>query len=480
MERLLNYIDGKFVLPVGGGFLDNYNPATGRVYSQVADSESKDVEMAIEAARMAFPGWKGLSRKERADHLRRLAQGIENHLEELALAESQDNGKPLKLAREVDIPRCVLNFRYFADEIEDFTSESFDDRGQGQNVVHYSPLGVVTCISPWNLPLYLLTWKIAPALAAGNTVVAKPSEVTPRTAFLFSKICQEVGFPNGVLNIVHGLGPKLGPTLCTHPAVRAVSFTGSTKTGREINKMAAPHFKKVSLEMGGKNPTIIFADSDLEKALETTVRGAFSNQGQICLCGSRIFIEKKIYNEFKYRLIEKVKALKVGNPLVQETNLGALVSREHLAKVQACVDRAKTEGGAILVGGERVRVSGENSEGYFFAPTLIENLSPFCATNQEEIFGPVATLMPFESEEEVIEWSNSTAYGLSASLWLRDLEKAQRMAQRIDSGIVWINAWMLRDLRTPFGGMKESGVGREGGKYSLRFFSEMKNICVQK
>ena len=478
MDRILNLINGQLVPPIGGSYLDNYNPATGKKYSLVPASKENDVAMAIEAAQKSFPAWKRLTKKERANYLRLLASGIESRMDEFALAECLDSGKPLKLARQVDIPRSVLNLRYFADELEKFDEEAYSDIGSGENVVHYSPLGVVTCISPWNLPLYLLTWKIAPALAAGNTVVAKPSEVTPMTAYLFSQVCQEIKLPAGVLNIIHGKGPDVGPTLCTHPLIKAVSFTGSTRTGKEIIKLSAPLLKKVSLEMGGKNPTIVFADCDLDKAVSTSVRAAFTNQGQICLCGSRLFVEKNIYQQFKEKFLEKVRELKVGNPLEESSNLGALVSKEHFEKVQGCVERAKSEGGVILHGGTRVLLDNEMSEGYFYPPTVIENLSPYCSTNQEEIFGPVVALMSFETEEEVIEWSNSTNYGLSASIWTLDLAKAKRVACQIDSGVVWINTWMLRDLRTPFGGVKESGLGREGGKYSLRFFSEMKNICT--
>lgn len=472
MEKILNYIGGEIVPPLDGKFLENTNPATGKVYSYVPDSKSEDVAMAVKAAKKAFPSWSALSAEERSVYLRKIAGLITRDLEKLALAETIDNGKPISVSRSVDIPRSAENFSFFADHILEFKGESFDDRGKGLNTVHYSPVGVVGCISPWNLPLYLFTWKVAPALAAGCTVVAKPSEVTPMTAFLLGKLCQEAGLPPGVLNIVHGLGQHVGSALSKDAEIRAISFTGSTVTGKLIARDAAETMKRLHLEMGGKNANIIFADCDFEKALETTVRSSFANQGQICLCGSRIFVERPIYEKFRNALVEKVKALKQGDPTLPETQQGAVVSRVHFEKVMKGIERAKAEGGEILTGGKSV-----GSEGYFIAPTLIGGLTHLCATNQDEIFGPVATIAPFDTEDEVVEWANSTQYGLAGSIWSRDEKKAERTALRIDSGIVWINTWMMRDLRTPFGGMKESGRGREGGKYILEFFSNVKNIC---
>lgn len=478
MKKLLNFIDGKFCEPLSKKYLDNFNPATGEVYSLVPNSESADVLLALDAAEKAFPSWSALNADHRADYLRKIAAQIRQRLPELVLAESIDNGKPVSVSKAVDIPRSARNLDFFADALTQFHGESFRSDVNHLNIVDYSPLGVVSCISPWNLPLYLFTWKIAPALAAGNTVVAKPSELTPMTAFLFSEICSEVGLPPGVLNIIHGLGTSVGETLTTDRRVKAISFTGSTATGRIIAQKAAMTFKKVSLEMGGKNANIIFADADFEKALETTVRSSFANQGQICLCGSRIFVQKSIYEKFKSALVEKTLALKWGDPMSEQTQQGALVSSAHRDKVLSFIHKAEESGARRLTGQQASQLPASLRNGYFIPPTLLEGLSSEHEVNQEEIFGPVATLIPFESEEEVLRMANSTRYGLATSLWTRDLNRAHRMAQKIESGIVWVNTWMFRDLRTPFGGMKESGVGREGGLEALKFFSEVKNICL--
>jgi aminomuconate-semialdehyde/2-hydroxymuconate-6-semialdehyde dehydrogenase len=411
--------------------------------------------------------------------LRRLARLIERDLEKLARAETVDAGKPLSVSRSVDIPRAVQNFDFFADAATQFGSEAHATGEVALNYTLRQPLGAVACISPWNLPLYLLTWKIAPALAAGNCVVAKPSEVTPLTASMLGELCSEAGLPPGVLNIVQGLGPRAGAPLCAHREVKAISFTGSTRVGGEIAREAAGSFKKVSLEMGGKNPTLIFADADLPVAIPETVRAAFSNTGQICLCGSRILIERSIYPRVRDELVALVSALRVGDPLEPSTEQGALVSRQHFDKVLGCLEVARQEGGRILCGGGRARVEGRCASGFFVQPTLIEGLGPSCRTNQEEIFGPVATLLPFDSTEEAVQLANSTRYGLSASLWTRDLSRGHRVSAQLHCGIVWVNCWMLRDLRTPFGGVKDSGVGREGGMEALRFFTEPKNVCVK-
>lgn len=473
METILNYIGGANIPAQDGEFLDNINPATGKVYSKVPSSKARDVELAVSAAKKAFPLWSALPASERSKYLLRISELILKNLDALAMAETIDNGKPISVSKSVDIPRSAENFSFFAEAIKELRPEVFSDLGKGRNTVHYSPVGVVGCISPWNLPLYLFTWKIAPALASGCTVVAKPSEVTPMTAYLLGKICQEAGLPAGVLNIVHGLGQHVGSALSKNPDIKAISFTGSTVTGKLIAQDAAATMKRLHLEMGGKNANIIFADCDFEKTLETTVRSSFANQGQICLCGSRIFVERPIYEKFRNALVEKVKSLKQGDPTLAETQQGAVVSKTHFEKVMKCIARAQDEGGKILTGGHEVKIN----DGYFIAPTLIEGLSFNCATNLEEIFGPVATIMPFDTEAEVIDWANSTQYGLAGSIWSKDETKAERVALKIDSGIIWINTWMLRDLRTPFGGMKESGRGREGGKYILEFFSNMKNIC---
>lgn len=479
MEKILNYINGELVEPAGKNYLENFNPAEGKPYSLVPDSDTTDVQQAVNSARNAFDSWSTMPAEKRAAILLRIADFIDRDLDKLALAESNDQGKPLRLARSVDIPRASLNMRFFATGAIHFASEAYITGNEAVNYTLRMPVGVAGCISPWNLPLYLFTWKIAPALAAGCTVVAKPSELTPMTAFLFSRLCREAGLPNGVLNIVHGLGNKAGQAIVEHPDVVAISFTGGTATGKKIAATAAPMFKKLSLELGGKNPNMVFADCDFEKAVRTSVQAAFSNQGEICLCGSRIFVERKIFERFTEAFIQQTKELTVGDPLDDKTRIGALISEAHMKKVLGYIDLAKQEGGSILTGGNRVRVSGRCAEGYFIEPTVITGLNERCRTNQEEIFGPVVTLMPFDTEEEVIQYANSTPYGLSATIWTENLTRAHRVAVQIKSGIIWINCWLFRDLRTPFGGMKQSGVGREGGWEALRFFTEAKNVCVK-
>ena len=479
MEKIKNYINGELVEPSSGKYIDNYNPASGKVYSLVPDSKENDINTAVLAAKNAFQSWSKTSKKYRSDLLMRLASRIEDYSEELIIAESRDNGKPESLARLVDIPRASENFRFFATAILHFSSELHDMDGKALNYTLREPIGVAACISPWNLPLYLLTWKIAPALAAGNTVVAKPSEVTPMSAYILSKICAEIDFPPGVLNIVHGLGSKIGDSLTGHEDTPIVSFTGGTQTGRHIAGIASPMFKKISLELGGKNPNIVFADANFDKAVSMAVKAGFSNQGQICLCGSRLFIEDGIYEKFKKALIEKVSKLKVGDPQDNDVDLGAVVSKEHMNKVLSKITLAKKLGGNILIGGNRKLIEGDLSNGYYIEPTIIENLPFDCEVNQEEIFGPVLTLIPFKGEEEVVSMANSTKYGLSASIFTENLSKGHRVAAAVKSGVVWINTWLLRDLRIPFGGMKQSGVGREGGFKSLQFFTEPKNVCVK-
>jgi aminomuconate-semialdehyde/2-hydroxymuconate-6-semialdehyde dehydrogenase len=479
MKKILNYIDGEHVEANSKKWIDNYDPSVGKVYSLIPDSDEKDVEMAQLSAQAAFPKWSSTSINERSSIIQKLASLIESKSDELALAESEDNGKPLSLAKKIDIPRASSNMSFFSTAILHESSQSYQTNKEVINYTLKKPIGVVGCISPWNLPLYLFTWKIAPALAAGNTVVAKPSEVTPMTAYLFSEICKEAGLPNGVLNIVHGYGPKVGSAITKHPNIKAISFTGGTNTGKEIAKIAAPMFKKLSLELGGKNPNIIFEDCDLEKAVSTSLLSSFSNQGQICLCGSRIFVQRGIYNKFKERFIKKVNQLRIGDPLSPSTNIGALVSKQHLEKVLSYIEIAKEEGGKIIAGGNKVSIEGRCKGGYFLEPTVIEGLAYDCRTNQEEIFGPVVSLMPFDEEEEVVKYANSTIYGLSSTVWTSDINRANRMSENLQSGIVWINCWLVRDLRTPFGGMKKSGVGREGGFYALNFFTEATNVCVK-
>lgn len=477
--HLENFVGGNFIGPLSGRFIDNVNPATGAVYGQIPDSNEKDIEVAVAAAKKAFPAWSILPVEQKFRILNRIAELIEANLEELALAETNDNGKPLWLSKEVDIPRASSNFRFFATGIMHFAAESHQMEDKAVNYTLRQPIGIVGCISPWNLPLYLFTWKIVPALAAGNCVIAKPSEVTPVTAFLLGRICKEAGLPDGVLNIVHGTGPNCGEAIVKHPDIKAISFTGSTKAGERIASIAAPMFKKLSLELGGKNPNIIFDDCNWERMITETIRSSFGNMGQICLCGSRILLERSAYEKFKAIFIPIIQKLKVGDPLEAGSKQGALVSKVHFEKVLNCIAIAKEEGGTILCGGNIVKPGGRCADGYFIEPTIIEGLDQNCRTNQEEIFGPVVTIQPFDTEEEAIALANATSYGLAASIWTQDISKANRVAAKVQSGIIWVNCWLVRDLRTPFGGMKNSGVGREGGWEALRFFTEAKNVCIQ-
>jgi aminomuconate-semialdehyde/2-hydroxymuconate-6-semialdehyde dehydrogenase len=479
MEKLQNFINGTYVPPKNGQYIDNFEPATGQVYALIPDSDEEDVLDAVAAAEKAFPIWSNMSIEERSKILVRLSDGIEKNMDEFVQAESRDNGKPVSLAAHVDIPRAVSNFHFFATAITHFASESHHMEGVGINFTTRKPIGIVGCISPWNLPLYLFSWKIAPALAAGNCVIAKPSEITPYTAYLLGRIAQEAGMPAGVLNILHGTGPKVGDAIVKHPKIKAISFTGGTKTGEYIARTAGPMFKKLSLELGGKNPNIIFADCNFDDMLSTTIRSSFANQGQICLCGSRIFVERPIYEKFKEAFVAKVSRSKVSFPSDPEAKLGAIVSESHMEKILSYIALAKEEGGTVLTGGNRVHLPAPHDQGYYIEPTIIEGLPYDCRTNQEEIFGPVVTITPFDTEEEALMMANSTMYGLAGTIWTTNLNRAHRVADQLQSGIVWVNAWLVRDLRTPFGGVKASGVGREGGWEALRFFTEAKNIFIK-
>lgn len=473
--KIRNFIGGEFADPVNGTWFDDIAPATGTPIANIPDSIAADVDGAVDAAKTAFAKWRHTSAEDRSNLLLRIASRIERESEELARLESLDTGKPLSLARRMDIPRAVQNFRFFATAILHQVSEAHMTDARALNYTLRNPFGVAGLISPWNLPLYLLSWKIAPAIAAGNSCVAKPSELTPLTANRLAEMMNEEGLPAGVVNIVHGTGPNAGERLTTHPDVPLISFTGGTVTGRRVAINAAERFKKVSLELGGKNPNLIFADADLDEAVEMTVQSSFANQGEICLCGSRILVEASIGQEFLSRFASRVSALKVGIPEDPATEVGALISRAHLEKVSRYVEIARTEGGTILAGGSPVKIG----NGFFFQPTVITGLTNECRAVREEIFGPVVTVQTFESEEEAIDLANSTTYGLSSSLWTRDLKRAHRVAAKIDTGTVWVNTWLLRDLRVPFGGMKESGMGREGGDHSLEFFTEAKNVCIR-
>lgn len=479
MKKIANYINGKLVEPISKNYIDNYNPASGDVYSLIPNSNDEDVNEAIKSARAAFSSWSKLKNSERSSWLEKISNEIHNRLDELALAESIDNGKPLKLAKSVDIPRARDNFKFFATAIQHFASESHHTSEGMINFTLRKPVGVAACISPWNLPLYLFSWKIAPALAAGNTVVAKPSEITPMTAYLLSEICHDIDFPAGVLNIVHGLGSSTGNSIISNDQIDLVSFTGGTSTGAHIASIVAPKFKKMSLELGGKNPNIIFDDCDFDAAIRTSLNSSFANQGQICLCGSRILVQRGIYEKFKNEFVSRTDQMIVGDPMDEKSRLGAIVSKSHYEKILSYIELAKEEGGSILTGGVPVKLDGDLSMGWYIRPTIIEGLDQRCRTNQEEIFGPVVTIQPFDTEEEVIELANSNDYGLAATIWTSDLSKAHRCSEQIKSGIIWVNCWLQRDLRTPFGGMKNSGVGREGGWEALRFFTEPKNVCIK-
>jgi aminomuconate-semialdehyde/2-hydroxymuconate-6-semialdehyde dehydrogenase len=479
MDKIANYIEGELLAPQSNLYIENVNPAEGKVYSFIPDSDSRDVQAAIEAASKASKEWSETSAEKRSAILTKIADLIDRDVDKLALAESIDNGKPVKLARSLDIPRSATNIRFFAQGAVHFASEAHITGTEAVNYTLRVPSGVAACISPWNLPLHLFTWKIAPALAVGCTVVAKPSELTPMTAYLFSKLCVEAGLPKGVLNVVHGYGSSVGEAMVQHPSVRAISFTGGTVTGKKIASIAAPQLKKLSLELGGKNPNIIFADCDFEQAITSTMMSSFANQGQICLCGSRILVERPLYQRFVDELVKRAKALVVGDPGDDKTNLGALVSEAHMNKVLSYIELAKTEGGNILTGGKRVTLKGRCENGYFVEPTVITGLGHDCRTNQEEIFGPVVTVAPFDTEEEVIEMANSTIYGLSATIWTENLKRAHRVSAQVKSGVIWVNCWLFRDLRTPFGGMKQSGVGREGGWDAMKFFTDAKNVCIK-
>ena len=479
MINVKNYINGQFLDSISKNKIDNINPATGKIISTFPRSTKNDIDNAVDVAKNSFQKWKNLPIAQRASYLIKLGNEIKKNAKALAAAETADTGKPLHLSKKMDIPRSYENFIYFGNAIIHNASEFHKMDNNSFNYTLRQPVGVVGCIAPWNLPLYLLTWKIAPALATGNTVVAKPSELTPHTAYLLSKICNKINLPKGVLNIIYGLGSEAGEALVLHKDVPIITFTGGTETGKKIMKNSARNLKKISLELGGKNPNIIFDDADINLAVEISIKSSFLNQGQICLCGSRIFVQKKIYKEFKSKFLLKVKKLIVGDPENINTDLGALISKDHFNKVMGFIEKAKQEGASIIQGGNSLTNVGKFKNGFFIEPTVIENADINSDINQKEIFGPIVSLNYFDSEEDVINFANNTNYGLSASIYTQNLNRAHRVANLIEAGTIWINTWLLRDLRVPFGGMKHSGIGREGGIDSLHFFTESKNVCVK-
>lgn len=478
IRQLGNFVANEFVGAASGGKLEDIAPAIGKPIAVIPRSQDDDIDTAVEAAVDAFPEWARTPATDRADLLDAIADVIETRQDELAELESADTGKPITTARQVDIPRAVANFRFFAGAVRHDETSCHEMAG-ALNYTIRRPLGPVALITPWNLPLYLLSWKTAPALAMGNTVVCKPSELTPQTANALAEIMLEVKAPAGIFNVMHGLGPECGQALVEHPGIRAVSFTGGTATGSRVAAAAAPVFKKLSLELGGKNPTIVFADCDFDSTVEGVVRAGFTNTGQVCLCGSRILVQAPIAKKFTDALVERVKALRIGDPADTKTQIGALISAAHREKVEGYIGLAKAEGGRVLCGGERPTLDGPLAEGFFLEPTVIDGLAPTCRAATDEIFGPVVTVHPFETESQAVSIANSVRYGLSASVWTTNLTTAHRVSAALDTGMVWVNTWLLRDLRVPFGGVKDSGVGREGGRHSLDFFSEQRNVCVK-
>jgi aminomuconate-semialdehyde/2-hydroxymuconate-6-semialdehyde dehydrogenase len=478
------FIDGKFVKSETGETFPNINPATGQVIGKIALANESDVDKAVVSAQKAFHQiWKKTSLQERIDFLHKIANAIQNHFDDFLKTEIADTGKPIALARTLDVPRAIANFKNFAALAYSLSNESYETFTEdGKGCLNYTvrkPLGVVGVICPWNLPLLLLTWKVAPALAAGNTVVVKPSSETPATATLLAHIMQEVGLPPGVYNVVHGDGSVVGNALVHHPEVAGITFTGESKTGQAIMKEAASGLKLLSFELGGKNPAIIFKDCPFEKTIEGMTRAVFANTGQVCLCAERVYVEKTVFEKFVEEFKKSAENLVLGDPMDPKTTTGPLISIKQREKVLGYYKLALEEGATLVTGGGVPQLNSPFDKGAFIQPTIWIGLKETTRCVKEEIFGPVCHIQPFEEEEEAIQMANHSSYGLSASIWTNDLSKAHRVAKQLETGIVWVNSWFLRDLRTPFGGVKMSGIGREGGMHSLQFFSELQNICVK-
>lgn len=483
MKSILNYIDGQFVR--GEREFDDINPSDGTLIAHVTEADEDLVDEAVAAARRALQGeWGKLGTRERAARLHQVADAIESRFDCFVEAEVKDTGKPKALASRLDVPRAAANFRVFADAIKMAGLESFQTESpDGKNALNYAvrkPLGVVAVITPWNLPLLLLTWKVAPALACGNTVVVKPSEETPATATLLAEVMQKAGIPNGVYNVVHGFGPNsAGEFLTEHPDVNAVTFTGESRTGAAIMKAVAPSVKPVSFELGGKNAAIVFADCDFEEAINGLSEAVFLNTGQVCLCVERVYVERAIFARFVNALKQRAESLRLGDPMEESTNLGPLISSQHRDKVLSYYKLAREEGAAVVTGGGIPEFANGLDKGFYIEPTIYTGLAESARCVKEEIFGPVCHIAPFDTDEEAVARANDTKYGLAASIWTTNLKRGHRIAQQMNVGITWVNCWFLRDLRTPFGGVGLSGIGREGGIHSLNFYSELNNICVR-
>ena len=479
MIEIKNYINGKLSNNSNLNHIEVYNPSIGKIYATCPNSDSKTLDSAIKSSKKAFPAWSKLSYSERAKFLFKISNLLEKNIDKFSKYESMDNGKPLTLSRNLDVPRAIENLRFFGSIISNNKSDAFYMENIGINYTIKQPLGIVGTISPWNLPLYLFTWKIAPALVTGNCVIAKPSEITPMTAYLFSKLCIEAELPKGVLNILHGMGSKIGLNIVKHDEIKAISFTGGTETGKIISAECSKSFKKLNLEMGGKNPVLIFDDCDYSKMINNIIKSSFLNQGQICLAGSRLYVHKNIYKKFKNDFVKEVKKIITGDPFHKLSDQGAIVSKEHQNKIDSYINIAIKEGCKVLQGGNKIKMKDHCENGWYFEPTIIENYDNNSKVNQDEIFGPVVTLNSFESDQEAVDLANNNDYGLASIIWTENINKAHRIADEIQSGIVWINCWLERDLRTPFGGMKKSGYGKEGGNHALDFFTREKNVCIK-